>query len=244
MSVVVTGATGQLGRLIVESLLERGMPAADITAAGRSVGRLDDLAAKGVRVAAIDNEDPATLEAAFTGADVVVLVIDATTGVVGQDAKIAGFVDEAGKGLVVAFNKWDLIEKNDRTAGDFVRHAEEALPFARYAPVIHVSALSGQRVARILELAAEVADNSAMRVTTSRVNDTIMQAVDQRPPGGGRRSNILYATQTDVRPPTFVVFTSDVRAVDATYRRYLANQLRREYGFVGTPIRILVRKRR
>jgi len=177
-------------------------------------------------------------------ADVVVLVVDATERIVAQDAHIAGFVEEAGKGLIVAFNKWDLIEKDNSTAGEFVQHASDALPFARYAPVIHISALSGQRVTKVLTLAAEVEEQTAMRIPTSRVNETIMAAVEYRPPAGGRRVNILYATQTSTRPPTFVVFTNDVRAVDDTYRRYLANQLRREYGFAGTPIRIYVRKRR
>jgi GTP-binding protein len=177
-------------------------------------------------------------------ADVVVLVVDAVERIVAQDAHIAGFVEEAGKGLIVAFNKWDLIEKDNSTAGEYVTHASEALAFARYAPVIHISALSGQRVSKVLTLAAEVEEQASMRIPTSRVNETIMAAVERRPPAGGRRVNILYATQTSTRPPTFVVFTNDIRAVDHTYRRYLANQLRREYGFVGTPIRIYVRKRR
>jgi GTP-binding protein len=177
-------------------------------------------------------------------ADVVVLVVDATQRIVAQDARIAGFADEAGKGLIVAFNKWDLVEKDNSTAGEFVRHASDALPFARYAPVVHISALSGQRVSKVLTMAAEVEEQCAMRIPTSRVNESIMAAVEHRPPAGGRRTNILYATQIGVKPPTFVVFTNDVKAVDHTYRRYLANQLRREYGFVGTPIRISVRKRR
>ncbi|MCK4512316.1 ribosome biogenesis GTPase Der, partial [bacterium] len=177
-------------------------------------------------------------------ADVVVLVVDAVERIVAQDAHIAGFIEEAGKGLIVAFNKWDLIEKDNSTAGEYVTHASDVLPFARYAPVIHISALSGQRVSKVLTLAAEVDEQTAMRIPTSRVNETIMAAVEYRPPAGGRRVNILYATQTSTRPPTFVVFTNDIRAVDHTYRRYLANQLRREYGFVGTPIRIYVRKRR
>jgi len=177
-------------------------------------------------------------------ADVVVLVVDAAEKIVAQDARIAGFADEAGKGLVIAFNKWDLIEKDNSTAGDYVRHAEEELPFARHAPVVQISALSGQRVARVLTLAAEVEKNASLRIPTARVNETIMAAVEHRPPPGGRRVNILYATQIGVKPPSFVVFTNDIRAVDNTYRRYLANQLRREYGFVGTPIRIGVRKRR
>ncbi|MFH1864296.1 MAG: ribosome biogenesis GTPase Der [Candidatus Eisenbacteria bacterium] len=176
-------------------------------------------------------------------ADVVILVVDATERIVAQDAHIAGFIEEAGKGLIVAFNKWDLLEKDNSTAGEFVQHAFDALPFARYAPVVHISALSGQRVTKVLTLAAEVDEQTAMRIPTSLVNETIMAAVEHRPPAGGRRVNILYATQIRTRPPMFVVFTNDIRAIDHTYRRYLANQLRREYGFVGTPIRISVRKK-
>jgi len=177
-------------------------------------------------------------------ADVVVVVVDATERIVAQDAHIAGFVEEAGKGLIIAFNKWDLLEKDNSTAPEFIQHAADAMPFARYAPVALISALSGQRVGKVLSMAAEVDEQTSMRIPTSRVNETIMAAVDHRPPAGGRRVNILYATQVRTRPPTFVVFTNDIRAVDHTYRRYLANQLRREYGFVGTPIRISVRKRR
>ncbi len=177
-------------------------------------------------------------------ANVVVLVVDAEERIASQDARIAGFADEAGKGLIIAFNKWDLIEKDDSTPGEFVRHAQDALPFARYAPVVHVSALSGQRVRRVLKLARDVYEQASMRLPTSKVNEAITAAVEHRPPHAGRRANILYSTQTSVRPPTFIVFTTDIRAVDHNYRRYLANQLRREYGFVGTPIRIIARKRR
>lgn len=176
-------------------------------------------------------------------ADVVALVIDATEGVVSQEAKIAGFVDEAGKGLILVYNKWDLIEKDERTAGEFVRLAQDALPFARYAPVVHVSALTGQRVRRLLTLAREVYEHASLRLPTHEVTEFVMKAVARRPPKAGRRANILYATQIGVRPPTFVVFTKDLRAVDHAYRRYLANQLRNEYGFVGTPIRIVARRK-
>ena len=177
-------------------------------------------------------------------ADVVVLVVDATTGIVAQDARIAGFADDAGKGLMIVYNKWDLINKDNSTAGEYVKRAEEDLPFARYAPVIQTSALTGQRARRILTTAAEVYTQASTRLQTSRVNRLIHAAADRRPPKAGRRGNILYATQISVRPPTFVIFVSDPRAIDTTYRRYLVNQLRREYGFIGTPIRILVRKRR
>jgi GTP-binding protein len=175
---------------------------------------------------------------------VVVLVVDATLRIASQDARIAGIADDAGKGLVIAFNKWDLIEKDDSTAGEFVHHAAETLPFATYAPVVHISALTGQRARRVLTLAGQVYEEASKRISTHRVNETIERAVARRPPSAGRRADLLYATQTGIRPPTFVVFTSDIRAVDHTYRRYLANQLRREYGFVGTPIRIIARKKR
>lgn len=177
-------------------------------------------------------------------ADVVVLVVDSTIGIVSQDARIAGFADDAGKGLLIVYNKWDLINKDNSTAGEYVKRAEEDLPFARYAPVLQTSALTGQRARRILTMAAEIYAQASTRLKTSRVNQLIHDAADRRPPKAGRRGNILYATQVGVRPPTFVIFVSDPRAIDNTYRRYLVNQLRREYGFVGTPIRILVRKRR
>ncbi len=177
-------------------------------------------------------------------ADVVVLVVDATTGIVAQDARIAGFADDAGKGLLIVYNKWDLINKDNSTAGEYVKRAEEDLPFARYAPVLQTSALTGQRATRILTMAADIYAHASNRLKTSKVNQLIHDAADRRPPKAGRRGNILYATQVGVRPPSFVVFVSDPRAIDNSYRRYLVNQLRREYGFVGTPIRILVRKRR
>jgi len=177
-------------------------------------------------------------------ADVAVLVADATEGIVGQDARIAGFVENAGRGLVVAFNKWDLVEKDSGTAGLYARHAQEELAFARHAPVVQISALTGQRVAKVLTLAREVFREASRRIPTHHVNRTLMAAADRRPPRGGHRSHILYASQVGVRPPTFVVFVSDPEAVDHAYRRYLANQLRREYGFAGVPVRINVRRRR
>jgi GTP-binding protein len=177
-------------------------------------------------------------------ADVVVLVVDSTVGIVAQDARIAGFAEEAGRGLVIAFNKWDLVEKDSTTAAAFAAHAQEELAFAKHAPVVEISALTGQRVHKVLSLARDVYREASKRIPTSDVNRSIMAAADRRPPRGGHRSHILYATQVGVRPPMFVVFVTDAEAVDHAYRRYLANQLRREYGFAGVPIRIAVRKRR
>jgi GTP-binding protein len=175
--------------------------------------------------------------------DVVVLIADATSGIVSQDARIAGFSDEAGKALVIAFNKWDLVEKDDRTAGRYVEHAQDALRFARYASVVQVSARTGQRVGRILPLARDAFQEASKRLSTHQVTEFLLKAVERRPPKAGRGVSIRYGTQIGTRPPTFVIFTSDLRAVDSTYRRYLANQLRSEYGFGGTPIRILARKK-
>jgi len=177
-------------------------------------------------------------------ADVAILVIDATEGVVGQDAKIASLAEEAGRGLVIAFNKWDLIEKDNTTAASAERHVREALPFARHAPVVLVSAKTGQRVRRILDTAKDVHDAASLRLPTAEVNAFIERAVAHRPPPGGRRGGILYATQTGVRPPTFIVFVKDPDAITESYRRYLANQLREQYGFVGCPIRVAIRRRR
>jgi GTP-binding protein len=176
-------------------------------------------------------------------ADVVVLVADATAGIVAQDARIAGFADEAGRALIIAFNKWDLIEKDDRTAARYVEHARKALPFARYAPVVPLSAVTGQRVGKILPAAREAYAEASRRLSTHEVTEFIHRAVDRRPPKAGRRGKIRYATQIAIRPPTFVVFTGDLRAVDRTYRRYLVNRFRSEYGFGGTPIRIIARKK-
>ena len=176
--------------------------------------------------------------------DVVVLVADATSGIVAQDARIVGFAEEAGKGLLIAFNKWDLIEKGNETAGEYVEHARETLAFAQYPPILQVSALTGQRVAKILTLAGHVYDQSSIRIPTHEVNEFIMRAVEHRPPKAGRRGNILYATQIGVRPPRLVIFVSDIKAIDNSYKRYLVNRLRAEYGFEGTPIRVSVRKRR
>jgi GTP-binding protein len=177
-------------------------------------------------------------------ADVVVLVVDATEGIVAQDARIAGFAEEAGRGLLIAFNKWDLVEKDSTTAGLFAEHAQTELAFAKHAPVVQISALTGQRVHKVLTLARDVYREASKRIPTSDVNKSVMAAADRRPPRGGHRSHILYATQIGVRPPSFVIFVTDAEAVDHAYRRYLANQLRREYGFAGVPIRISVRKRR
>ncbi len=176
--------------------------------------------------------------------DVAVLVVDAVDGVVGQDAKIASLAEEAGRGLVIAFNKWDLIDKDNTTAAAAERHVRETLPFVRHAPIVLVSAATGQRVRRILDTARRVYEAASVRLSTAEMNRFIEDAVAHRPPPGGRRSGILYATQIGIRPPTFVIFVKDLEAIGESYRRYLANQLRERYGFAGCPIRIAVRKRR
>ncbi len=177
-------------------------------------------------------------------ADVVILVVDATEGIVTQDARIAGFADQEGKCLIIAYNKWDLLEKDDSTAGEFAKRAREDLPFVTYAPIVQVSALTGQRADRLLELAADVYAQASRRLGTHEATEFISAAADRRPPKGGLRSSIMYATQIGIRPPAFVVFVKNLDAIDHSYTRYLANQLREVYGFIGTPIRIIARKRK
>jgi len=188
----------------------------------------------------------ATLRAlkAVSRADVAVLVLDAVDGLTAQDAHVAGYVVEEGKGLVVALNKWDLVEKDHRTFDEAAARIHRAAPFLDLAPIVSISAKSGQRVQRVLELAVDVWGERRKRVPTGELNRLILAAVERTPPPPvhGRRPKIRYATQVGVAPPTFVLFTSDPSAVHFSYRRYLENRLREAHGFLGTPIRLVFRE--
>jgi len=177
-------------------------------------------------------------------ADVAVLVLDAVDGLTAQDAHVAGYVVEEGKGLVVAINKWDLVEKDHRTFDAYVERIHRAAPFLDLAPIVSISAKTGQRAARVLELAVDVWGERRKRISTGELNRLILAAVGRTPPPAvhGRRPKIRYATQVAVAPPTFVLFTSDPAAVHFSYRRYLENRLRETYGFLGTPIRLVFRE--
>ncbi len=183
---------------------------------------------------------------ALARADVAVLVIDAVEGLTSQDAHVAGYAVEEGKGLVVAVNKWDLVEdKTDRTFDQYIDWIRNDAPFLEFAPVVSISAKTGQRVGRVLELAIDIWAERRKRVPTGELNRMLMAATDRTPPPlvRGRRPKIFYATQAAISPPTFVFFASDASAVHFSYRRYLENRLRDTFGFHGTPIRLVFRDR-
>lgn len=177
--------------------------------------------------------------------DVVLMMIDAQEGVTEQDKKIAGYAHEAGRAMVIVVNKWDLVEKDDKTMLKHIECIRDELGFAQYAPTIFVSALTRKRVPKILELINYVAEQHAMRISTGNLNDLIQEAIRINPPptDKGRRLKILYITQGGVKPPTFIIFVNDPELMHFSYERYLENQLRSTYGFEGTPIRMVIRKR-
>ncbi|MFL5778529.1 MAG: ribosome biogenesis GTPase Der [Chloroflexota bacterium] len=183
---------------------------------------------------------------AISRADVAVLVIDAVEGLTAQDAHVAGYVVEEGKGLVVAVNKWDLVEaKTDRTFDQYVEWIRGEVPFLDFAPVVSISAKTGQRVGRVLEAAVDIWGERRKRIPTGELNRLVAASTErlQPPMVRGRRPKLFYATQAAVAPPTFVFFASDASAVHFSYRRYLENRLRDEFGFDGTPIRLIFRDR-
>ncbi len=179
-------------------------------------------------------------------ADVAVLVIDAVDGLTAQDAHVAGYVVEEGKGLVVAVNKWDLVaDKTGKTFDQYLEWIRHEAPFLDLAPIVSVSAKTGQRVGKVLEIAVDVWGERRRRVPTGELNRLLTTAAERQLPPivKGRRPKIFYATQAAVAPPTFVFFASDASAVHFSYRRYLENRLRDAFGFLGTPIRLIFRDR-
>ncbi len=177
--------------------------------------------------------------------DICVLVIDATEGITEQDTKIAGYAHDNGKAMVIAVNKWDLIEKDTKTYLEFENDIRLQLGFMHYAPIVFISALTGQRINKLLELIETVNSNYNLRVSTGVLNDIINQAVlmQQPPSDKGRRARIYYATQVSVRPPKFVIFINDKELMHFSYSRYLENQIRDHFGFVGTPIQFEYREK-
>ena len=178
-------------------------------------------------------------------ADVCLMMIDATEGVTDQDAKIAGEAHEAGKGIIIVINKWDEIEKDNNTFEEFRKDIYNKLSYLTYAPIIFISAKTGQRVNKLYEIINEVANQNAMRVSTSVLNDVINEAIaiNQPPTDKGRRLKILYATQASTKPPTFVIFVNNKELFHFSYQRYLINQIRKEFGLQGTPVRIITREK-
>ena len=182
---------------------------------------------------------------AIDRADVCLIMIDAREGVTEQDTKIAGLAHEAGKASVIVVNKWDLVEKDGKTMDKLRKDVLRDLSFMSYAPVLFISALTGQRTERIFELVNYVNDQSAMRITTGMLNDVLAdaQARQQPPTDKGRRLKIYYMTQTGVRPPNFVVFCNSRELFHFSYQRYIENQIRAAFGLEGTPIRIVIRQK-
>ena len=182
---------------------------------------------------------------AIDRADVCLIMIDAREGVTEQDTKIAGLAHEAGKASVIVVNKWDLVEKDTGTMDKMRRDVMRDLAFMSYAPVLFISALTGQRAERIFELVNYVNDQSSMRITTGMLNDVLAdaQARQQPPTDKGRRLKIYYMTQTGIRPPNFVIFCNSRELFHFSYQRYIENQIRAAFGLEGTPIRIVIRQK-
>jgi len=179
-------------------------------------------------------------------ADIVIVVIDATEGVTEQDAKIAGIAHERGKGIIVAVNKWDAIEKNDKTIYEFTNKIKDTLSFIPYAEILFISAMTGQRLNKIYELIDIIIESRNMRIPTGVLNEILTEAVAmQQPPSDkGKRLRIYYMTQVSVKPPTFVMFVNDKKLTHFSYTRYIENKIRGAFGFRGTVIRFINRERK
>ena len=179
-------------------------------------------------------------------ADVVVLVIDGAEGVTEQDAKIAGIAHDRGKGIIVAVNKWDAVEKNDKTIYRFTENVRNTLSFMTYAEIIFVSAKTGQRLNKLYETIDMVIENQTLRVGTGVLNEIMMEAValQQPPTDKGKRLRLYYITQVSVKPPTFVIFVNEKYLMHFSYQRYIENQIRQSFGFRGTPLHFIIRERK
>jgi GTPase len=181
---------------------------------------------------------------AIERAEIAILVIDAVDGVTAQDTHVAGYIQEAKKGLVIAVNKWDLLEKDNSTVPEYTAIIRRNLNFVDWAPLVFISAMTGQRAPKVLELADAVQAERDKRITTPKLIEVIREAVARHSRSeAGRQLKIYYATQADVRPPTFVFFVNDPKLVHFTYQRYLENQIRQAFGFNGTAIRMIFRGR-
>ena len=179
-------------------------------------------------------------------ADVCLLMIDANEGVTEQDTKIAGEAHEAGKGIIIVVNKWDEYEKDNGTLEQYKKDVYNKLSYISYAPILFISAKTGQRVNKLFEMINSVASQNALRVSTSVLNQVLNEAIAivQPPTDKGKRLRLFYMTQASTKPPTFVVFVNDKDLFHFSYERYLVNQIRKEFGLVGTPVRIIVREKK
>lgn len=183
---------------------------------------------------------------AIERSDICLLMIDALEGVTDQDTKIAGEAHEAGKGIIIVVNKWDAISKDNGTFEKYKKEVYDKLAYLNYAPIIFISALTGQRVDKLYEMINEVYRQNTLRISTSVINEVINEAIAivQPPTDKGKRLRIYYGTQATTKPPTFVIFVNDKTLFHFSYERYLVNQFRNNFGLQGTPIRIIVREKR
>ncbi|MGI6330179.1 MAG: ribosome biogenesis GTPase Der [Zhaonellaceae bacterium] len=182
---------------------------------------------------------------AIERADVVLLLIDATDGVTEQDTKIAGYAHEEGKAVIIVVNKWDLIEKDSKTMNKFDKDIRNQLSYMQYAPIIYISALTGQRVLKILELVNFVLEQANRRIPTNVINRLMEEIIAINPPptDKGKKLKILYTTQVSIKPPTFVIFVNDPELMHFSYQRHIENQFRKAFGFEGNPLRFIIRQR-
>ncbi len=178
-------------------------------------------------------------------ADLVIVVIDAVEGITEQDAKICGIAHDQGKGIIIAVNKWDAIEKNDKTVNKYAENIRNTLSFAPYAEITYISALTGQRLPKLFDMIDVVLENQTLRVATGVLNEIITEAtaMQQPPADKGKRLKIFYTTQVSVKPPTFVIFVNEKKLMHFSYLRYLENRIREAFGFKGTSLKFIVRER-
>lgn len=204
------------------------------TAGMRKRGRIDEDIEKYSVIRALN---------AIERAEVVLLMIDGTEGITEQDTKIAGFAHENGKATIIAINKWDAVEKDEKTQNKFKEDIYHALAFMQYAPIMFISAKTGQRVDKLFEMFQFVSNQNARRISTGALNDCINEATakTQPPSDKGKRLKIYYGTQASVRPPTFILFVNDFGLMHFSYLRYIENQIRTTFGFEGTPLKFIVR---
>ena len=183
--------------------------------------------------------------AAVDRADICIVLIDAVEGITDGDTRIAGIAHESGKGVIIAVNKWDLVEKNDKTMQEFTKQLKEKFAYMDYAEYLFISAETGQRIHKIYELVNMIHDNQMMRIKTGVLNEILARAtaMKQPPSDKGKRLKLFYITQASVAPPTFVIFVNDRELMHFSYTRYIENQIRENFGFRGTPIRFIIRER-
>ena len=177
--------------------------------------------------------------------DVCLILIDAQDGVTEQDTKVAGYAHEHGKASIIVVNKWDLVAKTDKTMAEYEAKVRTGLSYMSYAPVVFISALTGQRVGQLFPLIRAAYEQSSLRISTGQLNDVLRDAVTrvQPPTDKGRRLKVYYMTQTGIRPPNFVLFCNDIELFHYSYRRYIENRLREVFGFRGTPVRMTIRQK-